>query len=294
VNDVKNPSSRRQSFLWWIIIGAFILFGLVAFVAGVRDVYRAWESETWPAAEGVVRNSYVEYETDSDHEDRGTYWAEVRYEFTVDGRTRTGARVAFGGDAASSDPSSAQTIVNRYPAGAAVTVYYRPGNPDVCVLEPGLKGQAWIFPALGLLFFIIGCVMAALLPRLLRKQEERELEIRQAQEEIRQLIQSVTEGHLAEEIRQAVPPRAARQAFFQDAMRRSTPGARFFISRVFPPPFILFGLLIIYLWASGKSESDSWAVLAFGIGFLAAGLLVAILLPRAIRRALASPDTPRT
>ena len=72
--------------------------------------------------------------------DSSTYHAEILYSFTVDGEPRSGNRIAFG-DYGSSNPSHAQEIVNRYPVGKAVRVSYLPGQPDVCLLEPGLHGQ---------------------------------------------------------------------------------------------------------------------------------------------------------
>jgi hypothetical protein len=295
MNSPTGTPPRKRFFLIWVIAGSFILFGLMATVFGLREVYRAWDSRTWPAAEGVVRTSSVRHEADAHHSNSpGTQVAEIRYEFTADGRTHSGTRVAFG-DYSSSDSAHAQGLVDRYPAGTVVTVHYRPDNPDVCVLEPGVKGQAWFLLIGGLVSLGLGCGQAVLWPWLLRKKAaEREpaMTPQQLAEEIRRVATSVAQGHAAEEFRKVVPPPAERQAAFRNAVRSWSPGARFFLSRVFPLPFILVGLVIIYLWAGGKSVSASWVVLAFGIGFLAAGLMVAILMPRAIRRALADGDAP--
>jgi hypothetical protein len=292
VNGVKNPSSCRQSFLWWIIVGAFILFGLVALVFGLREVWFGWKSGSWPAAEGIVQSSSVKHTTGR----HGGYMVEVRYRFTVDGREHAGTRIDFGGDAVSSDLSPAKTIADMYSAGATITVYYQPDSPAVCVLEPGLKGHAWFIPAFGLFFLALGCAGVALTPRYFRylaaRAARQQVAVQEVEEEFRHLATTIAEGHIKEAYRKVVPPRAARRAFFQAQVRSWSPARRFLQARVFPLPFILFGLLILYMWASAKSVSDSWVVLAFGIGFLAAGLLVAVLMPRAIRRALAASDPP--
>jgi hypothetical protein len=92
------------------------------------------------------------------------------YDFVVEGTTFSGDCVAFG-DYGSSNPSHARGIVNEYPQGKAVTVYYMQEDPEVSVLEPGVKGQAWFLPLFGLVFFVVGSVMAVLLPRAMRKRD---------------------------------------------------------------------------------------------------------------------------
>ncbi len=146
----------------------FILIGAFTFYFGVKEVRRANDSLMWPVADGTIQNSTVAYHSGNDG--GGTYHAEVFYQFAVDGRTRSGNKVAFG-DYGSSNPSHAQGIVDRYPKGKEVKVYYQTGAPDVCVLEPGLKGQAWFMPGFGLIFFISGILMAIFLPGLVKKSE---------------------------------------------------------------------------------------------------------------------------
>ncbi len=146
----------------------FILIGACTLFFGVRGLYRASESTTWPVVDGTIQNSAVEYHSGS--EGGGTYHAEVLYQFTIDGQTRSGNKVAFG-DYGSSNPSHAQNIVNRYPKGKQVSVRYRPGDPETCILEPGLQGQAWFMPGFGLVFLVVGSWMAIFMPKLMKRSE---------------------------------------------------------------------------------------------------------------------------
>jgi len=146
----------------------FVLAGVLTLYFGVRGIYRAKESVIWPTANGTIHNSTVEYQ--SSVKGGGTYHAEVLYQFTADGQIHSGNKVAFG-DYGSSNPSHAQSIVNRYPKGEAVKVHYRTGDPDTCVLEPGLHGQAWFLPGFGFIFVVAGSVMAVFLPKLMKKSE---------------------------------------------------------------------------------------------------------------------------
>ena len=119
-----------------------------------------------------MRTSTVEYQrnTDSNHGGGGSYHAKVFYAYQVKGTAYSGDRVAYG-DYGASNPSHAQDIVNRYPVGKRVPVYYMPDEPKECVLEPGLKAQAWIVPGMGMVFFSVGAAMAIFMPRAVAKTQ---------------------------------------------------------------------------------------------------------------------------
>ena len=135
-----------------MFIGAYILY------FGCRNLLRANESRTWPTAQGVIQNSSM------DRGSRGEYWAKVMYDFTVNATAFNGNRVAFG-DYGSTISSHAQGVVNRYPKGKAVTVYYDPKNPQACLLEPGVKVQAWFLPGFGFVFLAISGLIAVFIQK---------------------------------------------------------------------------------------------------------------------------------
>jgi len=150
----------------------FVLAGAIIAFFGIRGLLLSKASVEWPTAQGIVLESSVERQFSRDNSRRGesTYYARLFYEFSVDGTTFTGDRAAYG-DRGSRDPSHARGVVSRYPQGKTVTVYYMPGNPEECLLEPGLQGQAWFLPGLGLVFFVVGIWLAIILPKVIRKQE---------------------------------------------------------------------------------------------------------------------------
>jgi hypothetical protein len=121
----------------------------------------------WPTAPGQVAASSVEYHHGD--EGGGTYHAEVLYDFSVNDTAFSGNRVAYG-DYGSGNPSHARSVVNHYPKGKDVVVHYMPGNPEECLLEPGVKGQSWFLPGFGLVFFTVGNLMAVYLPKAIKKQ----------------------------------------------------------------------------------------------------------------------------
>jgi hypothetical protein len=161
--------SRMFPFIF-VVVGASVSF------FGVRGLVRAKASLDWPSIQGKVVESSVERQRSSGSNGGSTtYQAEILYEFIVDGTTFNGDRVAYG-DYGSSNPSHARRIVNRYPKGKSVIVYYMPSNPEESLLEPGVKGQSFFLLGFGLIFFTAGSLMVVFLPRVMRKQENTEQE----------------------------------------------------------------------------------------------------------------------
>ena len=151
--------------LIFVVVGASVAF------FGIRGLVRAKASVDWPSTQGKIVESSVERHRSSGSKGRSstTYHAEILYEFTIDGTTYNGDRVAYG-DYGSSNPSHARRVVNNYSQGKNVTVHYLPDNPEECLLEPGVKGQAFFLPGFGLIFFMVGSLMAVFLPKAIEKQ----------------------------------------------------------------------------------------------------------------------------
>ena len=160
---VSGSSRSIRVLIAWLFPVPFILMGVFLLIFGVKSVNRASKSVDWPHVIGIVREASVK-EDPFDN----TYSFILRYEYDVDGTTHSGDSVDFG-DYGSSSSSHAQGIVDRYPEGKEVVVYYMPDNPDVCVLEPGLKWSVWAGPVGGLVSLIAGLLMAVAVPMLTRK-----------------------------------------------------------------------------------------------------------------------------
>lgn len=159
----------------------FIGAGAVVLFIGARDLVNAKASSDWPSVEGVVVETAVERHRSRENKPRtsgskkqetDTYHAKIQYEFSVDGNSYRGSRIAYG-DYGSSDPSHAEAVVNRYPVGMTVAVHVMPGNPEKCLLEPGLGPKTFALPGFGVVFLVVGCLMAVVLPKAIRKSEGR-------------------------------------------------------------------------------------------------------------------------
>lgn len=149
----------------WVFAWPAILAGAAVLFFGGRNFIRARESVTWPAVEGRVARSEMTLSTSGQH-GQPNYHAEVLYNYQLSGATYSSNRIGFG-DFDSSDPSHAQSILNRYPKGISVQVRYNPQSPELSVLETGVNGGTYILLLGGLLFFAMGCLTLWGLPRLL-------------------------------------------------------------------------------------------------------------------------------
>ncbi len=155
-NSSSLPMSPRVgAFFTKIFPWLFILIGAACLFFGAKTILDANASTKWPSTEGVVINSSVDSRSGKKSK---TYHADVLYEFSVNGASHKGNRVAYG-DYGSSDSSHAQGIVNKYPKGARVSVYYKPDSPSDALLETGIHGQTWALPIFGLLFMSAGVAL---------------------------------------------------------------------------------------------------------------------------------------
>lgn len=138
----------------------FVVLGYLGTFTWAGGHYaEAERAKQWPTIGGVIKSSQVTQSKDSDG-DR-TFGADIVYTYTVDGQSFEGSDVTFGGNYKSSNRSSWTRLVNQYPVGAEVEVYYDPEVPGISVLQPevaGLIGWIWLG---GWFFMGIGLLAAA-------------------------------------------------------------------------------------------------------------------------------------
>jgi hypothetical protein len=154
---------RRGNFMekyWILLMFGGPLVGVLALAAIVKYI-EVWRAKSWLAASGrIVSSKSVDRRVQRPGVDNGTEvrnFADVTYEFKVDGKTRKGSRVSIGEDLGNVEV--AETLI-RYPAGADVTVYYNPNNPEQAVLERDPPKGAFGCLGFGIALLISGAVVA--------------------------------------------------------------------------------------------------------------------------------------
>lgn len=154
-------TAKQESKATWAFISLFLVVGAVFATIGVHGLALGFASRSWPSTEARILQSKVERETSGTGKDRSTsYHAKVTYEFTLDGVTYRGDRVAAA-DIGRGKSVHARRIVTRYPKGSSASVYYMPEKPSKCLLEPGFQGQTFILPSAGLIVLLLGGVFLA-------------------------------------------------------------------------------------------------------------------------------------
>ena len=116
-----------------------VICGLVAagYVVSIRQLRRhAAAVPHWPRAEGTIITSRVHAIRDGP---MTWHQLEISYRYVVDGRSRRGTCIRLGYDGRETDPARARALLERYPAGAPVTVYYDLRRPSVAALEPSVE-----------------------------------------------------------------------------------------------------------------------------------------------------------
>jgi Protein of unknown function (DUF3592) len=110
------------------IVGLLVLVTLIKYIEVVRA--RSWlqTSGKITAAKAVSRAVRIGVNNPAEMRE----FADVTYQFIVDGKKRTGSRVSIGEDLGNGDVAG---TLSRYRKGTEVTVYYNPKNLDQTVLE---------------------------------------------------------------------------------------------------------------------------------------------------------------
>jgi hypothetical protein len=84
----------------------------------------------------------------------------VVYRYEVRGEVFSGQKICFGPEVSVLIGAAAQAVVDHYPAGAPVTVYYDPASPRSSVLKPGIPARNEHLRTAGVAMIVVGCVGA--------------------------------------------------------------------------------------------------------------------------------------
>lgn len=122
---------------WYLLI--LIGCGCVCLIYVVRELYDSKTMNNWPQTQGTIEESLIAYR-ESVHRSgarRRTitlYSPEISYSYIVEGRSYKNNQLTLGGNEESSDKEKIRPIINRFPEGKNVTVYYHPSDHQRSVL----------------------------------------------------------------------------------------------------------------------------------------------------------------
>lgn len=142
-------AAKNRSRIGMGCLTAFLsLFVIVFGGFGGWGVYQQFRVRGFAPVEGVVTHSVVGA---SRGDDGTTYYPDIRFRYTVDGKTYDSGEYRIQQISSSGRRGKAR-IVRQYPVGKKVPAWYDPGDPDTAVIDRSFS----FFPVI---FFAIGVVV---------------------------------------------------------------------------------------------------------------------------------------
>lgn len=149
-----NRDRKTNSTLFGLI---FTLVGaLIFYFFGFPPLKYGYESKSWPVTTGTITHSEVESWM---KDGKSQYDARINYSYEVDGKKYNSTKINTSGSYSGSNITKAKELVNDFPAGKTVDVFYDPEVPDSAALKPGVSGGDIAMAAFPLIFLIIGLLV---------------------------------------------------------------------------------------------------------------------------------------
>jgi hypothetical protein len=128
-----------------------ILFPLIILVARFEDLRGSFLLNTIEFVEttGHINHSDIGYGS------RPKFRFDIKYQYQVNGKVYESSRIGFGFKG-SGKKETVEAIVERYPIGQEVIVYFDKRNPNFSVLEPDRNSR---FDFILVLFMYLTCVV---------------------------------------------------------------------------------------------------------------------------------------
>jgi hypothetical protein len=139
-----------------VIPGVLFLIGGVMLLMSIRVWLKTLSARSWQTTSAVITESAV---IESEDDGAMYYHPEIKYQYEVGGRSFSssqyalGSKITWGGQGR--DRRKADTLVQRYPTGQRVQVYYNPRNPEDAVLEIRSANTGTLV-GVGLVLIVIG------------------------------------------------------------------------------------------------------------------------------------------
>jgi len=126
---------KAVGMVFSILISIFFLAGFGLLGGGLYFLYKAKTAEGWAETKGSIKS--CELIEDSSGDDT-TWSVKVAYDYSVDGRSFSGDRVAFG-YAGSSTLAEHEALHAKLSSASVVRVRYNPLKPEEAVLGTGVN-----------------------------------------------------------------------------------------------------------------------------------------------------------
>lgn len=139
------PSSQETSgeidvpskMVMWVVTGGLVAIAGIGAVRTAINIVRRNRSKSWAIAPGrITASTMTEQEVSSTYQDSTIYHARIAYAYTVNGASHTGTRIEWIDAVGADSKDAARKILDKYPVGQAVNVYFDAADPKSAILEP--------------------------------------------------------------------------------------------------------------------------------------------------------------
>ncbi|MBL7755563.1 MAG: DUF3592 domain-containing protein [Chitinophagaceae bacterium] len=137
-------------FIVTLFVGLFLVF------LGIYYYKRTKTSENWPFTEGIIVDSDLTKSRDNDGQI--SYRPEIVFEYKLGNKNYKSNKIDAFINYTSSTSSRALKLINRYPIGTKINVYYDPKMPSFGILEPGLKKGSILLLSIGFILLMFSIV----------------------------------------------------------------------------------------------------------------------------------------
>ena len=139
IQERYQATSKGGNFTFFVVLA---IFGLIFYYISSGMIKKGQESLKWPKTVGVVIESEISRYKNS--EGMETYSPNIMVKYNVYGNDYQTKEIDASGSYSTSDFSSVQKVIARYPKNKSVYVYYNDKNHGEALLEPGVS----MFPRL--------------------------------------------------------------------------------------------------------------------------------------------------
>ena len=143
----------HQEFNWQSVVPFVRILGYL-FIAGTPflllfGLYRYFHGKStqkWPSTKGKITVSALKkhqelqtkYDRRAGFKPQWLYRHEFEYKYKVDGKIYTSSKMVYGQTPVDMNEAKAYALLEQYPLGKVITVYYNPKRPSEAVLVPNV------------------------------------------------------------------------------------------------------------------------------------------------------------
>jgi len=150
------PASMFTDYAWLDALGwsMTIILGIFIFITGVVNVQEGRQSFHWPQANAKLKSARLQIHTGS--KGGRSYSAKIGCTFIVDGQEYEGTEYDFSSSYTAKD--KAEKKVAEVKAMQPLLVHYKPEDPGINVIHPGIHFVAYLRLLLGVAAVVISAM----------------------------------------------------------------------------------------------------------------------------------------